>query len=206
MKETGFVHWATPNTGATNESAFTAKGCGGRRNFFQSLNVLSKPWSNTAGPFNTGYECQFQNTTAAANVNITLRWYGQPIHLIKDDNIFQPNYTGNDGKKYDCVQIGNQVWVKGPIAEEKYRNGETIPLVENQTTWNALTTGAKCYYNNDIANAYTGGANSIDITDMFKNMFGVLPLPGQRLMIKKLWFAKNSGQRIKVTNSYIIVQ
>ena len=34
----------------------------------------------------------------------------------------------------------------------KYRNGVIIPQVTDATQWEALTTGAWCYYNNDPAN------------------------------------------------------
>jgi uncharacterized protein (TIGR02145 family) len=33
-----------------------------------------------------------------------------------------------------------------------YRNGDPIPQVTDSATWNNLTTGAWCYYNNDPAN------------------------------------------------------
>ena len=37
-----------------------------------------------------------------------------------------------------------------------YRNGDIIPQVTDEATWNSLTTGAWCYYNNDPANARYG--------------------------------------------------
>jgi uncharacterized protein (TIGR02145 family) len=33
-----------------------------------------------------------------------------------------------------------------------YRNGDIIPQVTDPTAWKELTTGAWCYYNNDVAN------------------------------------------------------
>ena len=33
-----------------------------------------------------------------------------------------------------------------------YRNGDAIPQVTDPTAWANLTTGAWCYYNNDVAN------------------------------------------------------
>lgn len=50
------------------------------------------------------------------------------------------------------VQIGNQIWTKRNLNVSRYRNGDIIPQVQDQTQWSNLTTGAWCYYNNDIAN------------------------------------------------------
>lgn len=50
------------------------------------------------------------------------------------------------------AQIGNQIWMPRNLNVSTYRNGDPIPEVTNQTTWNSLTTGAWCYYDNDPAN------------------------------------------------------
>ena len=49
MKETGTTHWDSPNTGATNESGFTALPGGYRYNYsaFYSINFNSYWWSST---------------------------------------------------------------------------------------------------------------------------------------------------------------
>lgn len=49
LKETGTIHWVSPNTGATNETGFTALP-GGYRDFngkFSSINYLGSWWSAT---------------------------------------------------------------------------------------------------------------------------------------------------------------
>jgi uncharacterized protein (TIGR02145 family) len=49
LKETGTTHWGSPNTGATNESGFTALP-GGNRNFFgqfQYIGDAGRYWSST---------------------------------------------------------------------------------------------------------------------------------------------------------------
>ena len=54
VKEVGTTHWNAPNTGATNETGFTAVG-GGYRNFngaFVSFGVSSPYWSSTENPIN----------------------------------------------------------------------------------------------------------------------------------------------------------
>ena len=56
----------------------------------------------------------------------------------------------------DCiahdVTIGTQIWTGCNATVSTYRDGTIIPQVTNLTTWNALTTGAWCYYDNDPAN------------------------------------------------------
>jgi len=47
--------------------------------------------------------------------------------------------------------IGTQRWMTRNLDVDTYRNGDLIPEVQNQATWESLTTGAWCYYNNDPA-------------------------------------------------------
>lgn len=62
----------------------------------------------------------------------------------REDNC--PNCIAND------VIIGTQTWTGCNTNTEYYNNGDLIPQVTDQTTWNSLTTGAWCWYNNDPAN------------------------------------------------------
>jgi uncharacterized protein (TIGR02145 family) len=50
------------------------------------------------------------------------------------------------------IVIGTQQWTKENLDVMTYRNGDVIPYVADQSTWNGLTTGAWCYYNNDPTN------------------------------------------------------
>jgi uncharacterized protein (TIGR02145 family) len=49
------------------------------------------------------------------------------------------------------IVICNQVWMTKNLDVSKYRNGDIIPQVTSPTAWNALLTGAWCWYNNDSA-------------------------------------------------------
>jgi tetratricopeptide (TPR) repeat protein len=55
-------------------------------------------------------------------------------------------------KSTNYVTIGNQKWDTKNLNVSKYRNGDVIPEVKDLNEWNALTTGAWCYYNNDPDN------------------------------------------------------
>lgn len=50
------------------------------------------------------------------------------------------------------VTIGKQVWTSKNLNVSTYRNGDTIPQVQDQNAWANLTTGAWCYYDNDSTN------------------------------------------------------
>lgn len=80
--------------------------------------------------------------------SFTSKSTGGSIRLIKDDSTDIGTMTGNDGKKYATVKIGNQVWMSENLEETKFRNGDTIPVVTDNTAWAALTTAGSCWYNN----------------------------------------------------------
>ncbi|GEM_PF-4711789 len=56
-----------------------------------------------------------------------------------------------DGNIYDTVIIGSQVWLKQDLRVTHYNNGDLIPNITDSANWLTLTTGARCYYDNDSA-------------------------------------------------------
>jgi uncharacterized protein (TIGR02145 family) len=55
------------------------------------------------------------------------------------------------GNNYTVVKIGTQTWMAENLKTAKYRNGDAIPNVTDNSAWAALSTGAWCNYNNDAA-------------------------------------------------------
>jgi uncharacterized protein (TIGR02145 family) len=67
--------------------------------------------------------------------------------------------TDIDGNIYNSVTIGTQAWMKENLKVTHYRDGTLIPNVTSATLWISLSTGARCYYNNDsVVNAPVYGA------------------------------------------------
>jgi uncharacterized protein (TIGR02145 family) len=60
--------------------------------------------------------------------------------------------TSSDAVFLPTIVIGTQHWTEKNLEVVTYRNGDVIPQVTDATAWAALTTGAWCYYNNDVAN------------------------------------------------------
>ena len=72
-----------------------------------------------------------------------------------------------DNNEYNSVIHGNQEWMTENLKVTHYRNGDTIPNIIGNS-WNSLTTGAYCWYNNDevfYKNAYGALYNWYTIAD-----------------------------------------
>lgn len=160
LKETGTTYWNSPNTGATNVYLFNGRAGGVRTESgsFVSKLVSEYFWSST---FNVS-----GNADAILEYNLASLWCnGSPTSLkgglsvrwIKTDSTDPGSVTGNDGKIYPTVKIGNQVWTACNIMETKDNTGAAIPgPTFTNSEWAALTTPAYCIYENDAANASTG--------------------------------------------------
>jgi uncharacterized protein (TIGR02145 family) len=85
MKETGIVHWLTPNTGATNESGMTLIG-GGLRSYgnFMAMGYGASLWSTTAYDdiFAWNRDIFYYNTVS--NRSGTDKKSGLSIRCVKD--------------------------------------------------------------------------------------------------------------------------
>lgn len=66
--------------------------------------------------------------------------------------------TDIDGNVYNTVTIGTQVWMVENLKVTRYSNGDPIANVTGSVSWKGLTTGAYCWYNNDLANKEPYGA------------------------------------------------
>lgn len=94
--------------------------------------LMSVPYafhSNTADSLVGSFNSQFQNIIDEVTNNIN--------KLKNHFNLFDI-----DGNKYSYVTIGNQVWMAENLRVSRYRNGDNIQNVTDDTTWIGLTTGA----------------------------------------------------------------
>ena len=94
--------------------------------------------------------------------------YGQQIII---QNISLPlSVKDNDGNAYNVLKFGDQFWLGENLKVTKYNDGTQIPVVQDNTAWSNLSTGAYCWYNNDaptgsfyggLYNFYTVSTNKI---------------------------------------------
>jgi uncharacterized protein (TIGR02145 family) len=153
LKEMGTTHWTSPNTGANNESGFTALPAGDCdiNGVFWDIANNAYIWSSTENISTNAWirELGYNHTEVYRNA------YNKgdeiSVRCLKDEEVV----NDIDGNSYNTVKIGNQIWMKENLKTTHYNNGDPIPNVSNNGEWNSLTTGARCYYNNDSA-ANTG--------------------------------------------------
>ena len=62
--------------------------------------------------------------------------------------------TDIDGNIYHTVTIGTQVWMVENLKTSRYRNGDLIPNITDDTQWSNLTSGAYCQNTNISINLY----------------------------------------------------
>ena len=88
LKEIGTIHWASPNSGASNLSGFTGLPGGDRRgatnSVFEVITTLGRHWSST--PINTNEAYGFDLSGGATNLgkNQFNRSYGFSVRCVRD--------------------------------------------------------------------------------------------------------------------------
>ena len=167
LKERGSKHWNNSEWRDshgdflnTNTSGFTALPGGLRYNdgAFGCIGDEARWWATTEKDgtakcgvvmHQRGGGVQYSNP----NYGFSVRCYKYPAPPKIEKNIV----TDLDGKVYNGVQIGTQLWTTENLNVSKYRNGDEIPQVQNTKKWAGLTTGAWCYYENIEENGVTYG-------------------------------------------------
>lgn len=91
LKESGTTHWSSPNTGASNETGFTALP-GGYRN-------------NMAEFFSIGKACSWWSSKESTPGNFVYSWYGWYIYMKNNDSyVGGSNYDKIEGRSVRCIK------------------------------------------------------------------------------------------------------
>lgn len=167
LKVVGTTYWNTPNTGATNSTLFNGRGAGirvGSTGAYAQIKSYLHLWNSTeysslfANRSSLYYNHNMLETTDGISGTQGNKHNGYAIRLIKETTTLTNGqtgtYTGNDGKVYSTIVIGGKEWLSENLCETLYRNGDPIPEVTPNAAWAALSTGARCSYNNDESNAH----------------------------------------------------
>ena len=158
LKETGLIHWESPNTGATNSSGFNAFGAGWRNSdgSFYFIKYYGFYYTNTLGldnqDSNMYLSVYYDSTVGQMSHYESNKNLGVPIRLVKNDSSNTGSVSDYDGNIYNTVKIGDQVWTMQNWKCTHLSNGTLIPEIIDNYEWRDTTTEALCAYNNDWNN------------------------------------------------------
>lgn len=155
----GWDVYSTPGTVGNNPLSNNSSGFsalpGGYRNYdgsFFGIGYYDYWWSSTKrSTSNAWYREMGYSHTLVGRYSGT-KEVGFSIRCVRNSYVGWQNdvpVVDYDGNEYDVVEIGTQLWLVQNLKVTHYNDGETIPNVEDDTAWAALTTGACCAYNND---------------------------------------------------------
>jgi len=171
LRSIGTEFWAV-DSGSTNELHFNAKGAGERDCSDGSFDSLKGALYLGLGDYKPGGTIWKMLAITPGHLTRRIWAWNQPAimqrlgtsyrfiketlsesDLLKSDGEYCDPVSDFDGNIYKTVKIGDQVWTAENWACTKLADGTPIPNVTDNTEWAALTTGAMCYYDNDINNA-----------------------------------------------------
>jgi uncharacterized protein (TIGR02145 family) len=111
--------------------------------------------SGTTGTFSSSITGLTANTlyyVRAYATNSAGTAYGNEVSFTTTSSSGQTGtVTDTEGNIYNTITIGTQVWMAENLKTTKYNDNTAIPLVTDNTEWQALSTPAYCWYNNDEA-------------------------------------------------------
>lgn len=131
----GFV-WSTSDNPTTSNNSGMANVGTGIGEFFSNISGLTP---------NTTYYVKAYATNGAGTA------YGESRSFTTETGGGTGTVTDIDGNVYQTVIIGTQEWMAENLKVTHYRNGDAIPNVTENSQWASHTTGAYCWYDNDIS-------------------------------------------------------
>jgi len=151
LKEIGTENWIT-DSGSTNDFGFTAKPGGYRDNSGECYYKGYTTWfwistlyygiptyiflNDYSNSLNKGHNYSINSGFSIRLIVDT------PIEILDNHAI----YVGNDSRRYNCVLIDSQWWMAEDLKETQYRDHSIIPIIEDNTVWHDLTSGARSRY------------------------------------------------------------
>jgi uncharacterized protein (TIGR02145 family) len=218
MKEAGTAHWSSPNTGATNESGFTALGGGYRYTdgYYYNLGSTADFWSATQSGGSSAWGKNLGYNFVHVNSYSRSFRYGFSVRCVKDADVVPTlttaavseimettaecggNITSDGGA---TVTARGVCWSTNPtptVSDSKTTDGAGTGSFISSIT--GLTAGTlyyvRAYATNSVGSGYgdtlsfTTAASSGTVTDIDGNVYQTVTIGTQ------VWMAEN----LKVTH------
>jgi uncharacterized protein (TIGR02145 family) len=189
MKETGFLHWNTPNTGADNSSGFTALATGNRApngNYGDFGNGISI-WSTTQNASDKAYNKYLNYNTASIQNYIYDKGTGVSVRCLKNNPASPINLAAAPGnlqillkwRKNTETDVVKYRIYGGPSANPTTKVDSTSIISDTTKTITGLTNGTTYYYRVtavDNAGLESGYSNEVSAVPVIPSVLSSLPV------------------------------
>lgn len=148
LKDTGFIYWHEPNTGATNETGFNGLPCGHRNMIgqFNGMGYVSDMWTSTESTSGAP-DFDLNHDTAATASYVDPKGFGFAVRCLKND-LLKSNLSGvvvypvpcQDYLMIDCKEIKNVHYEIFSLDGRLLRSGYFLSGL-NQIELTNFTTG-----------------------------------------------------------------
>jgi uncharacterized protein (TIGR02145 family) len=151
LKETGIIHFNSPNIDATDDYSYSALPGGGRDTYgnFVAIREYGIYWENQASSSVNAYCNNIRRQDALLQRYINPKNNGQSVRLIKDDSTNPGTLTDYDNNVYDTININGQIWITQNWKCTRLNNGTALTKITDKATWETRITEAYCSYNNN---------------------------------------------------------
>ena len=159
LKDTGTLYWNEPNSNATNEYGFNARGSGYREVLgFHYRKIGVSYWTSEINAPNNHNVMSIEASDEYLRTDSTSAPdnFGLSIRLVNDSTSLNEGeigtYTQNDGRIISTIVINGLEWTMN-IIETKYNNGDWVtgyiggvytPISNSE--WANLETEGMCFY------------------------------------------------------------
>ncbi len=155
------MEWNRPNEEATDEFGFKGLPGGWRETpvfdtKFMGFRNGGHWWASSDENLLSDYAWNRGLTNQSSIIHATgyFKNYGFNVRCIQNFSVTESDGdTGTlediDDNIYTYVVIGNKRWMAENLRTTKYRNGNSIPEITDNTDWSNDSTGARCAYDND---------------------------------------------------------
>ena len=163
LKETGTTHWSNPNTGATNETGFTALPGGSRYDKFNDGGRYGWWWSTTVFAGTYAYTRDIGYAASSINRNAYLKKSGRSVRCVKNLDTFISNGTN----------IEQVILYPNPVTENLY-----LKNIKNINT----TIIIYDLQGNQILSTQTG-SNTINTSDLKNGIYILRIIDSEGILI-----------------------
>jgi uncharacterized protein (TIGR02145 family) len=122
-------------------------------------------------------------------------------------NLENGTVTDIDGKVYNTVQLGTQLWMESNLRVSRFNDGTNIPQItlDNPTAWSTNDTGAWSYYDDNVNNnALFGKLYNFYVVDNQKNICPTgweVPSDGAWTQLST-FIGSDAGKKMKSTSGW----